>query len=84
MKARGYDATAKTDAKYAYTAAQAYFTDYPGSTISLSKLTSYGFVQSNYVNLIIISGKKHELEITSAHSEGTKTYTVNSDGEISF
>ena len=81
---RGYDATAKTDVKNAYTAAQAYFTDYPGSNISLSKLTSYGFIQTNNVNLVILSGKKPDLEITSTHSEGTKTYTVNSDGEISF
>ena len=40
---KAYDATANADAELAYKAAQAYFIDYPTGTISLSKLTSYGF-----------------------------------------
>ena len=34
---RGYDATANADVKNSYTAAQAYFTDYPSGSITLDK-----------------------------------------------
>ena len=81
---KGYDAKAKAEAELAYRAAQAFFTDYPTGTISLSKLTSYGFVQSSDVTLTITLGKRSNLQITSSHSNGTRTYTANSGGEISF
>ncbi|MBW1692742.1 MAG: hypothetical protein JRJ41_01025 [Deltaproteobacteria bacterium] len=81
---KAYGAAANADAKNAYIAAQAYFIDYPTGTISLSKLTSYGFVQSSNVTLTVILGKKSDLQITSSHSSGTETYTINSSGEISF
>ena len=81
---KGYDAKASTDAQLAYSAAQGYFKDYPTGAISLSTLTSYGFVQSSDVTLTIVSGKKSDLQITSSHRSGTRTYTVHRGGEISF
>lgn len=80
---RGYDAAANADAKNAYTAAQAYFTDYPTATVTLPKLKSHGFVPSSNVTLTIISGRKSKLQIIAIHSSGTKTYTADSDGNIS-
>ncbi len=80
---RVYDATANADAKNAYTVAQDYFKDFPTGTISLSKLTSYGYVQSSKVTLTVLSGSQSNLKITSFHAKGTKTYTIDSDGNIS-
>lgn len=80
---RGYDATANADAKNAYIAAQAYFKDYPTGTVSLSKLTSYGFVQSSKVTLKVLSGSQSNLKITAFHTKGSMIYTIDSDGNIS-
>jgi hypothetical protein len=81
---RGDDSTASSDVKNAYTASQAYFTDYPGGTVSLSKLTSYAYVQSSEVTLTVISGSQTNLQLTASHANGSKTYTINSGGELSF
>jgi hypothetical protein len=84
---KGYDAAAQSDVRNAFTAAMAYFDDYPNSTISLpilkSILKSSGYVQSSDVNLTVLSGIQSNLRITSFHNKGTKTYTIDSDGNIS-
>ena len=80
---KGYDAAAQADVRNAFTAAVAYFEDYPNSTVSLSKLTSYGYVQStSKVNLTILSGSQSNLKITAFHTKGKNTYTIDSDGNI--
>ena len=76
--------TAKEDLKTAYTASQAYFAEFPNGHVTLPKLKPYVFVQSRGVILTVISGGQSNLKITSSHNSGTKTYTVNSGGEISF
>ena len=81
---RGYNSSANADAKNAFTAAQAYFTDYPNATIdSSTKLTNYGFVQSTGVT-ITVSGVQSALALTTSHGSGNKQYTVRSDGAIGF
>jgi hypothetical protein len=81
---KGYDAAAQADVRNAFTAAMAYFKDYPNGTISLPKLTSYGFVQSsNNVILAVVSGSQSNLKITAFHTKGTKTYAIDSDGNMS-
>ena len=75
---------AKEDLKRAYTASQVYFVEFPDERATLPKLKSHGFVQSNGVTLNVISGSQSHLLITSSHSSGTRTYTVNSGGAISF
>ena len=81
---RGYNSSANADAKNAYTAAQAYFTDYPTATIASSTtVTGYGFVKSQGV-LITVAGAQNALGITSSHSSGNRTYTVLSTGAIGF
>ncbi len=82
-RVRGYNTAARADVKNAYTAAQAYFSDYPSATIdATSKLSSSGFVQSANVT-VTPSGNMTALQITSVHSSGDKTYTINSSGQIS-
>ncbi len=82
-RVRGYNTAARADVKNAYTAAQAYFSDYPAATIAAtSKLSAAGFVQSANVT-VTPSGNMTALQITSVHSSGDKTYTINASGQIS-
>ena len=79
---RGYNAAANADIKNAYTAAQAYFSDYPTGTIDTTVLTdSYGFKSTTSVTVTINTGTTN-INMTSVHGSGDKTYTINSDGEI--
>ena len=81
---RGYDATANSDAKNAYTAAQAYFTDYPSGEVTVPKITAYGYVQSGSVSVTIggSADTQSTLAIVSNHTSGSKLYTINSAGAI--
>ena len=80
----GFNSTANSDAKNAFTSAQAYFTDYPDKSLSTAtQLISYGFVATDGVTTAI-SGDKSSLQITSSHNSGSRTYTVDSQGAISF
>jgi len=82
---RGYDASANADAKNAYTAAQAYFTDYPTGAVSKTIISAYGFRGSPDVTLADIDNDTQStLTYTTKHDRGDKTYTVTYDGEISF
>ncbi|UCD90126.1 MAG: prepilin-type N-terminal cleavage/methylation domain-containing protein [Desulfobacterales bacterium] len=83
---RGYDATAQSDVKNSYTAAQAYFTDYPNGVVTVTKLTNYGYVQSSDVTTAIAGGSDTQstLVIQSYHGTGSKIYTNDSGGAITF
>ena len=78
---RSYNASANSDAKNAYTAAQAYFTDTPTGTATLDIVKSTGYVQSANVTTSV-SGTQGALSITTTHGSGDKTYTVGPDGTI--
>lgn len=79
---RGYNATAKSDAKQMYTASQAFFSSSSSGSADLNVLTSYGYNQTNSVNASA-AGTMGTLAITSRHSRGTTTYSVDSAGAIS-
>ncbi|MFC1798189.1 prepilin-type N-terminal cleavage/methylation domain-containing protein [Thermodesulfobacteriota bacterium] len=79
---RGYNSAANADAKNAYTAAQAYFTDAPSATVSdSSMLTDYGFVKTSDVD-VTTSGAQAALSIKTSHKSGDTLYTVSADGSI--
>ena len=81
---RGYDSAANADAKNAFTAAMAYFTDYPSKTLAATtELTSYGYVGTAAVT-VTVAGAQSNLAITSSHTSGSKTYSVDQAGSISF
>jgi len=80
---RGYDATANSDIKNMYTAAQAYFSDYSSGTVSLTKIQSYGYKQSTGITAAVGTGTMAGLAMTATHTNGTKTYSVDADGVIS-
>ena len=82
---RGYETAAKADAKNAYTAAQAYFTDYPSSAVTSAALSGYGFKSTTNVTTTLGGTLQSNLSFTTKHtSSGAKTYTVTPDGAISF
>ncbi|MBC8463849.1 MAG: prepilin-type N-terminal cleavage/methylation domain-containing protein [Deltaproteobacteria bacterium] len=79
---RGYNAAANADVKNAFTAAQAYFSDYSTGTVDTTVLTdSYGFRSTTSVTTTINSSTT-DLNMTTVHGSGDATYTINSDGEI--
>jgi len=82
-RARGYNATSKSDLKNAYTSAQARFSDSPQATVTLGVLTAYGYTQSTGVTLTVTAGAIDTLAMTSVYSPGgTQTYSVTSVGAI--
>ena len=83
---RGYNASANADVKNAFTAAQAYYTDYETGTVGTGTTTTilqaYGYVPSTGVTITTAGGVASNLAITSYHSQGNKTYTISSTGAI--
>jgi type IV pilus assembly protein PilA len=81
---RGYNATAKSDLKNAYTASQAYFSDAPSGTVNNAILQSYGYTPSADVTLTVNNGLIATLSLTSQStaSAGTTAYTINAAGTI--
>jgi prepilin-type N-terminal cleavage/methylation domain-containing protein len=80
---RGYNTAARADLKNAYTAAQAYFSDRPTVTITTTELGQGGFVNTAGVTVAVTGGTMAGLAMTSTHSSGDKTYSINSAGAIS-
>ena len=80
---RAYNASANTDCKNAYTAAQAYFVDYPTVTVTTDLLLGYGLNTSAGVTVTTSPGAITTLQITASHTNGDKTYTIDSEGNMS-
>ena len=80
---RAYNSASKADAKNAYTAAQAYFTDYPALTADITQtaLESAGFRKSDATQLTV-GGTVSSLSIEVTHPRGNVTYSVGPDGSI--
>ena len=54
---RGYNATAKSDLKNAYTAAQAWFSDSPTATVTVAALNAYGFrASAGCITPVVVGG----------------------------
>ena len=80
---RGYNTTSRADLKNAYTAAQAYFSDYPGATVDITKLGTGGFVKTSTTNLTVGNGTMAALSLTAVNqATGATTYTISSAGVI--
>ena len=82
-KQRGYNVAAKSDAKNAYTAAQAYFTDYPAETVvDITNLTPP--FQATQPVVTTAAGNQAGLAITSTHgaSNPAVVYSVTPAGAI--
>jgi prepilin-type N-terminal cleavage/methylation domain-containing protein len=79
---RSYNSSANSDAKNAYTAAQAYFIDYPTAGLDVDMLKEGGYQQSQDVSLILSASTMGTLQYTTKHDKGSRIYTVDSAGII--
>ncbi len=82
-RVRGWNATANSDAKNAYTAAQAFFSDSPTGTVSLALLSQYGYRKTDSLNnptLNTTAGPNFNASFV--HGAGGSTFTVDSTGAI--
>ncbi len=77
-----YDSYANADIKNAYTAAQAYYTDFPDDEVTVSILKESGFRPYENVSLTIQSGFRKTLAMTTSHAKGEKIYSIDWAGEI--
>ena len=79
---RGYNATAKSDLKNAYTASQAYFSDNPTGTVDLAAVQAYGFRPSNGTT-ITMAGNMSGMVGTSVYNVANATqYNIDAGGNI--
>ncbi len=83
-RVKGYNAASNADIRNSYTAARAYFSDYPSGSVTNPILNSYGFKASPSVSLTITTADQDGLQMTAKHASGDKTYSVDADGNISF
>jgi len=82
-KKKGYNAAANSDARNAYTAAQEYFDHYATAQLNIDKLKDMGFQSSAHVQLVFTPSMLQDqdnLEMSIYHLQGSKTYTVTSNG----
>jgi type IV pilus assembly protein PilA len=80
---RGANTAARSDIKNAFTAAQAYFSDYPGGVPILANLYAYGYTQSPSITIAGTFGPEASVSMTTLHSaSNATTYTINSLGII--
>ncbi len=82
---RAYDSAAKSDVKNAYTAAQAYFTDWPEATtigLDTTKILTAGFRETTGVDITITNGTPSGLNMYTEHTRGGKRYTIDAGGDI--
>jgi prepilin-type N-terminal cleavage/methylation domain-containing protein len=79
---RAYNASANTDIKNAYTAAQAYFVDHPDVAVTTPILLQYGLNTSQGVTVTTTTGTVAGLALTASHSAGDLTYSIDAGGNI--
>jgi prepilin-type N-terminal cleavage/methylation domain-containing protein len=79
---KGFNTAAKEDVKNAYTAAQAFFSSTPDVSVTSANLTEFGYKATVGVILTIGSGSMSALSISMKHTNGDKTYTMDSVGTI--
>ena len=79
---RGYNSSANTDIKNAYTAAQAYFSDYPAGSVSNAKLLESGYKSTKDVTLIVDAATVGALHMRTWHASGDTSYSIDAEGVI--
>ena len=82
-RTRGYETAARADAKNAFTSSQAFFSDSPSATATMTLLGNYGFKSTANVTTAVGTGTQGALAITASSNSGGRGYAVNSMGTIS-
>lgn len=78
----GFDAYSRSDIKNAFTAAQAYFSDYPNGSVNHEILKANGFRASKGVTLSFDGSSQYSLSMNARHKNGKKTFQVDWQGNI--
>jgi type IV pilus assembly protein PilA len=81
-KVKSYNATALSDVRNAYVAAQSYFATLQTDPITPDILKTNGFTQSELVTITINNGYQNTLSIDCKHLKGSLTYSVDSGGLV--
>ncbi len=81
-KTRGYNASANSDIKNAYTAAQAYFSDYPGGTVTLAIIKSYGYTQTANITTTAAGPAATLVITTTPGTLGSRSFEADENGAI--
>ena len=79
---RGYETAAKSDVINAYTSAQAFFSDSPSATVTLTDLSNYGFKTTQNVTTTVANGKQATLSISAVNTSGGRTLVIDPNGTI--
>jgi prepilin-type N-terminal cleavage/methylation domain-containing protein len=83
-KRQAWNSASKSALKNAYDAAQAFYVDSPGGTLTTAALQNYGYSPEPYVNLTVVDGSMLGLSMTASYNQsGAQTYTINFIGSIS-
>jgi len=79
---RGYNTSARSAVKQAYTTAHAFFTESPLGVVDMAALSSFGFRQEASVSVSINVGTASGLSISASNSGGGSTFAINDTGAI--
>jgi type IV pilus assembly protein PilA len=79
---KGFNAQAATDAKNAFTACQAFYTENPNAACTTAIAVANGYQPTTDVACVTNGGLIGALTITSSHPRGNRTYTVAFDGNL--
>jgi type IV pilus assembly protein PilA len=80
-RARGFSASSNSAVRNAYTAAQAFFSDSPGGTITAAGLTAYGYRSDTNITLTLQSGGQiGTFVLRAVHVGGGSTFDIDQNG----
>ena len=80
---RGFSASSNSAVRNAYTAAQAFFSDSPGGTLTVAALTAYGYNASPNTTLTLVSGGQIGTFVLQAvNVGGGSTFQIDQNGGI--
>ena len=79
---RSYNSGANSDVKNAYTAAQAYFVDYPTISLTSAHLITGGLKQTQNVTVAVSNGTMGAMTFTTIHGTGNRSFNVDQEGVI--
>jgi type IV pilus assembly protein PilA len=78
---RGYSASANSAARNAYTAAEAFFSDSPGGTVTPAIIATYGYNADPNITLTVPSGGQlGTFTLKTVHAGGGSNFTVDQNG----
>ena len=80
---RGFTASANSAARNAYTAAEAFFSDSPGGTVTVAIVSSYGYKSDPNITLVAGGGGTiGNFTIQATHAGGGSVFTIDQDGAL--